>query len=433
MIWNIAECIAIFAECFMITRLLVKYFGFKLKEQCILKCSILFSWLSAIGILGTFIIKQEWFFILGFIVSEIVFSLLLLKGNVFERCLLCIISYVLFYFINLPVLNFIGLLSGADVAEIVSAQDARRIACLFTSKMLYFAATEVILWIRKKELYHFKINEWIIIVSAFFITLMIGFLLYMITERSELSNFVFMAIALLLSTLDVIVLVFMRKLNLVNQKETKRQLLNLQLTQQQNEIRQLDQQYQKLSTLQHDFTNKIDCIHGLMLQGEYTKAITYSETLLGQEGGSIYTFIQCSSSVINAVVNSKFGKAHEYGIKTSCRIVVPIPEYLEFDLSILLSNLLDNAIEACQKNNISSQIILTISEFAGYYRVTVKNTIEHSVLKENRKLETFKANKQKHGWGLKSIQDIADVHQGGVDIYEKSGMFVVNILMMKDE
>ena len=81
-----------------------------------------------------------------------------------------------------------------------------------------------------------------------------------------------MIIALLLSILDIIIFVFMRKMNLTNQKETERQLLNMQLMQQQNEIQQLDQQYRKLSTLQHDFTNKIDCMHGLMQQGEYDKS-----------------------------------------------------------------------------------------------------------------------------------------------------------------
>ena len=106
---------------------------------------------------------------------------------------------------------------------------------------------------------------------------------------------------------------------------------------------------------------------------------------------------------------------------------------LEFDMSVLLSNLLDNAIEGCEKNRIPSQIILSISAYAGYYRVIIKNTIEKSILRDNKKLRTDKSNKQKHGWGLKSVYDIAEVHQGDVDIYEKNGMFIVNVLMMKNE
>ena len=122
MIWNIAECIAVFAECLMVTRLLVQYFGFRTKKYKFIKSMSLFFCLSVIGIFGTFVAKQELFFIVGFVLSEIIFSLLFLKGHIFERCLICIISYILFYFINLPVLNFIGLLSNSNVSELVSAR-----------------------------------------------------------------------------------------------------------------------------------------------------------------------------------------------------------------------------------------------------------------------------------------------------------------------
>lgn len=225
----------------------------------------------------------------------------------------------------------------------------------------------------------------------------------------------------------------MRKVNFSNKQETERRMLNMQLKQQQSEIRQLDLQYKSLSKLQHDFNNKINCIHSLMLSEEYDKAIDYSEKLLGENSSFYFNFIKCSSSIVNAVVNSKFGKANEFGIKTSCRIVIAIPEYLEYDLSILLSNLLDNAIEACQKNIHKSHIILSISEIGGYYRITVKNTIDKPVLKVNNKLETRKADKQKHGWGLKSIYDITENYNGNMDIYEDNEMFVVDILLMKKE
>lgn len=434
MIWYMAETLAVLAENFMVTRLLINYFGFKVEKYQFLKGTLLFGLLSAIGILGTFVVKQEIFFVIAFLLGGILFSSLFLKGKIFEKCLISIISYVLFYFINLPVLNLISMVADIEVSELVSAQDGSRIACLFTTKILYFAATQFILCLKKKDKYSFKFNEWIIIVSAFFITLMIGLMIHNITtENSKLSNWAFMCIALLLSALDVIVFVFMRKMHFSNLKETERQLLNMQLAQQQNEMQQLDQQYKRISTLQHDFKNKIECVHNLIMQKDYDKAISYSEKLLGESNNIAFNYIQCSCSVVNAVVNSKFSRANDYGIKTSCRIVVPLPEYLEYDLSILLSNLLDNAIEACQRNKSDSQIILTISDVAGYYRITVKNTIEKSELKTNKKLKTRKKDKKQHGWGLKSVHDIAEKYEGNVDIYENDGMFIVNTLLMKEK
>lgn len=431
MIWNTTEVIAIFIENFMVSRLLILYFGYKEKKHQFLKSSLLFILLSLNGMIGTFIIKHELFLVLGFLFFGITFSNIFLKGHIFEKFLISIIGYVLFYFINLPVINLIGLLSDSNASELISIQNTSRIIAVFISKILYFAATQFILWIRKKEEYNFKTNEWIIIVSAFFITLMIGLMLYAITANSTLNDLAFMSIALLLSALDIIVFVSMRKMHFSNLKDTENQMLSMQLKQQQNEIQQLDQQYKNLSTLQHDFNNKIDCIHSLILQGEYDKAISYSGNLLGTNSNFLFNFIQSSSTVLNAVVNSKFGKAQKYEIRTSCRIVVSVPEDLEYDLSVLLSNLLDNAIEACQKNQIVSHIILSISEIAGYYSITVKNTIEQSVLKSNKQLKTQKENKYKHGWGLKSVKDIAELHNGSVDIYEENDMFIVNVLMAK--
>ena len=104
--------------------------------------------------------------------------------------------------------------------------------------------------------------------------------MYMVTENNSFSDWSFMGIALLLSSLDIIVFVFMRKLNIANQKETEQKLLNMLIEQQQSEIQQLDHQYQQLATLQHDFTNKTKCMQSLMRQGEYDKAILYSEKIL---------------------------------------------------------------------------------------------------------------------------------------------------------
>ncbi len=433
MIWDLVETLAILAENFMVARLLVNYFGFKEERFQFLKFMSLFVLLSSIGMLGTFFVNQETFFVIAFLLGGVIFSAIFLKGQIFEKCLISIISYTLFYFINLPVLNFISMISGIEVSELVSAQDGSRIICLFTTKMLYFAATQFILSLKKRDKYSFKFNEWMIIISAFFITLLIGLMLYITIENSKLGDWAFMGVTLLLSSLDVIVFVFMRKMHFSNQKETEYKLLNMQLAQQQNELQQLDQQYKKLSTLQHDFKNKVECVHSLIIQKDYDKAISYSEKLLGESNNISFIYIQSSCSVVNAVVNSKFAKANEHGIKTSCRIVVPLPEYLEYDLSILLSNLLDNAIEACQRNKFGSQIILTISDIAGYYRITVKNTIDKSELKTNKKLKTHKKDKQHHGWGLKSVNDIAEKYDGNIDIYENEGMFIVNILIMKEK
>ena len=167
----------------------------------------------------------------------------------------------------------------------------------------------------------------------------------------------------------------------------------------------------------------------MIQQNKQEDALNYAEQLKKRKIGKLQTHIECSSSVMNAVINSKFSDAQEYGIETSFRMVVQIPENLEFDISIILSNLLDNSIEACRHNEVPSQIILAVSKFGAYYQLLIKNTIENSVLQHNKHLKTIKSEKNEHGWGLKSIKDIVEKHQGMMDIYEENNEFCVSVLL----
>ena len=51
------------------------------------------------------------------------------------------------------------------------------------------------------------------------------------------------------------------------------------------------------------------------------------------------------------------------------------------------------------------------------------STMQDSVLEKNQHLDSRKENKSEHGWGLKSVKEIAEKHEGIIDIYEKNGMF----------
>lgn len=433
MSWLIAELAAIFAECFIVTRTMIGYFKLKSNSHKALKYAIMFLLLFVMDTAGSFLIQNEIFQISSCLAVEIGFAVIFLQGNFFEKCLVSIINYLLLYFINLPVIMLMGMIGDTTASELATAQDFNRIIFLFITKLLYLAATQFILWFKRREEFHFKRNEWIIVVSTFLLTLLIGYTAHLITIDSVLNEYSFLVITLLLSALDIVVFIFIRKLNLAAYSEKERELLDFELKSQQNELKQLEQKYKEIAVLKHDFKNSIDCIRNLIIGGNYEEAIKYADKLKERKIDPIQPQILSSNPVVNAVINSKFGEAGERGIDTSLRLVVKVPEYLEFDLSILLSNLLDNAIEACLKNSDSSQIILTISEIDGYYRVVIRNTIENSVLQNNRDLKTNKSDLAEHGWGMKSVKDIVAKYDGLIEIYENSGMFFVDVLLAKDE
>ena len=433
MIWQCTEILAVIVECMIATRMLIQYFKFRSEDYRILKWLLLFSLLFATDMAGTFGIANETFLISSCLLIEIAFSTIFLKGNIFEKILISVINYVLVYFINLPVMSAISAITGIPMLQLQMSQNVERVVCLFITKILYFAVTQFILSFRKKEEYHFSRNEWIMILSAFMITLLIGISMYMITVGGKTTEYIYVAVTLLISCLDAVIFIFLRKMNRTSQIEKERDIMEIQLQRQQDEMQHLQQQYEEISILRHDFRNGIDCLCGMIEQGDCSGALAYAKRFKERKVNTILSQVQCSSTMLNAVVNAKFNDAQSKGIDTSLRLVVQIPHDLEFDLSIMLSNLLDNAIEACEKNPSNAQILLTISEEAGYYRLVVRNTIAASVLKKNQELKTEKANKKLHGWGLRSVTDLVSKRNGLIDFYEKEGMFYVDILLPIEE
>ena len=131
---------------------------------------------------------------------------------------------------------------------------------------------------------------------------------------------------------------------------------------------------------------------------------------------------------MNAVINEKFTAAEKKGIETTCKILITIPEYLEYDLSILLSNLLDNAIEACEKNKKEKRIVCQIAREADEVNIFLENSIDQSVLAENPSFETTKDKKDQHGMGHLIVEEQVKRLGGMVEYYEDE-MFCAHIYL----
>ena len=212
MIWQCTEILAVIVECMIVTRMLIQYFKFRSEDYRILKWLLLFSLLFATDMAGTFGIANETFLISSCLLIEIAFSTIFLKGNIFEKILISVINYVLVYFINLPVMSAISAITDISMLQLRDSQNVERIACLFLTKLLFFASTQFILSFRKKEEYHFKRNEWIIILSAFLFTLFIGFAIHLVIVNDYFTAYVYLAIALLLTGLDGVIFIFLIKI-----------------------------------------------------------------------------------------------------------------------------------------------------------------------------------------------------------------------------
>ena len=195
-------------------------------------------------------------------------------------------------------------------------------------------------------------------------------------------------------------------------------------------IDKIKMQYDSLLEMRHNYVHELAYLQGVLSEKNYDKINDYITEKLSSEKLQGYNYIFTSNKVIDSVINYKFSNAEQKGISVVCSLTAEIPESYERDVSIILSNLLDNAIEASGNlKNAKPEIILNVHEIAGYYSILVKNRISSSVLENNKKLQTSKSDKKNHGYGLKTVRMLAETHNGMVDIYENDSYFIVNVLL----
>ncbi len=138
------------------------------------------------------------------------------------------------------------------------------------------------------------------------------------------------------------------------------------------------------------------------------------------------------NSAIDAILNTKNIEIEELKIDFKFKIDLPITIPISnSDLSVLIGNILDNAIEANKNVDEDCRYIkLYISFSERYLVITCLNSNSTKLIKlKNGLYKTTKNDKINHGFGLKSIQYICDKYGGRLNLDNKDGEFTTKCIL----
>ena len=100
------------------------------------------------------------------------------------------------------------------------------------------------------------------------------------------------------------------------------------------------------------------------------------------------------------------------------------------DVVTILSNLLNNAIEACEKCDDKKIIKLKFVNEDGVVIISVKNTFNHPVCYENGEIKSSKvARTEEHGIGIKNIIEVIEKYNGSYIIEDSKNEFYFSIMI----
>lgn len=200
----------VISECVIITYFLCKYFGFRYHDYAIVKSSLFFLIIAIYDYASGRYIPSEFVAFWGFFLLTFLFSFIFLKGNVLEKIATCALTFILIASINLPILAISSAITNQYPDAILSSNGKTDVLILdtFFSKIIYFGVLQAILLFRRKEKIVLKAKEWIVIIASFIISILIASLVRLLLITHSTQPFFYFFIALCLTALDLIILLF---------------------------------------------------------------------------------------------------------------------------------------------------------------------------------------------------------------------------------
>ena len=204
-------------------------------------------------------------------------------------------------------------------------------------------------------------------------------------------------------------------------------------TQYQNQI--LEQQiaevqniYKTMRGWRHDYHNHMQVLKAYLTAGQEEQAEAYLERL-EKDLDHVAQWIETGNVRVDAIVNSKISLAMQNEIDVNYKVTVP--EHLtvtDIDLCVLIGNLIDNGVEACEKMEEGRKFIrLYIGVLKQQLYISVTNATGELVRKMDEEYITTK--RGNHGHGLKRINGIVEKYGGYINRKNEPGVFVTEIML----
>ena len=155
----------------------------------------------------------------------------------------------------------------------------------------------------------------------------------------------------------------------------------------------------------HEYKNQIVCMDMLMKKKDYSKLEDYIGNISDRLDAQL-DMVDTNNDVVNAIFNAKYYEA----IKNDVLVVLKINDLSDIkisdnDIVTILSNLLDNAIEAAKQCDIGKRIVkIKMLYEDAVLSIAVSNSYKaEPVLTEDGYIRTTKKDREEHGWGMRNV------------------------------
>ncbi|MDD3338573.1 MAG: GHKL domain-containing protein [Lachnospiraceae bacterium] len=179
----------------------------------------------------------------------------------------------------------------------------------------------------------------------------------------------------------------------------------------------------------HDFKNHMVVLRKYISDEDMDSARGYLDKII-KPLDELNQCIWCQNEIVNLVINTKILEAKKQNISFQVDIQDIGLQIEEYDLYCILSNLLDNAIEACEKMTEKTRWIhIKMHENNLSVIIKIANSIGSEPVKIAGEYVSHKA--AGHGYGIKSVRHAVEKNGGIMNCDHDAGQFAATITFFR--
>ena len=210
-------------------------------------------------------------------------------------------------------------------------------------------------------------------------------------------------------------------------KKTYLKLVEYQTEQSEKHLNEVRSIHKEMRGYKHDFHHHLQALKGQLEAGEVERALAYIEQLDNQLM-NVDTLLKTGNVSLDVILSAKIAQAKAENIAVTVKANVPDALTIsDLELSIIIGNLLDNAIEACRTVTCERFIRIFISMKGNMLYFSMLNA---SGAKRKKTGSLFATHKDGvHGFGLRRAEAILEEHGGWVKYNSEDGAFTSEFLV----
>ncbi len=342
---------------------------------------------------------------------------------------------ILFFFVLIVIVEIMVTLmitSFFSIDNILLANNEYRILGILSSKII---TLYILIYFSKVfEMKEFKMEKYslltlimiILSLTVFFVSTRI----YLEIPQQGIHVAYIMGVAAIMAVISILMLFVVRKIIEVTEERTRFVAIENEYKKQIEYFKKYEELSEEIKSRRHDYKNHLISILSIAKNEESTSLVNYVDDILEAEGGADH-ILGINNKIMSSLINYNMNKMKKNSIVFEYDIDLPAEIHVsDVDMTIIIGNLLDNAIEACLNIEVGNRYIdLDIDSGYGKIDILIKNSIDGKVEIVNSHLHTIKKDKENHGYGLNNIKKIVEKYNGHFKISNNNNEFIAELLL----